>query len=115
MKMKIQGLEVFLQERHGTRDMNLYISIQPFPGADIKMYYSDKVVDYKEEGLIEKPSFILTPDMLSGLMAELTRKGIKPPAHSFVEGKLEATERHLEDMRALVFEKTEITGVTKVE
>lgn len=36
------------------------------------------------------------------IVQALDKHGIKAPAQSFVEGKLEATEKHLEDMRSIV-------------
>ena len=48
------------------------------------------------------PSFNMTPEMLQEFANELDKNGINPK-QGFVEGKLEATEKHLEDMRTLVF------------
>jgi hypothetical protein len=39
------------------------------------------------------------------LLQALTDRGISLPDKNFAQGKLEATERHLEDMRRLVFEE----------
>jgi DNA-binding LacI/PurR family transcriptional regulator len=36
------------------------------------------------------------------IVEALDKHGIKAPAQSFVEGKLQATEKHLEDMRSIV-------------
>ncbi len=43
--------------------------------------------------------------VLSVLAEALDKKGIQPPKRPFVEGKLEATEAHLADMRKLVFKE----------
>lgn len=43
--------------------------------------------------------------LLEALSKELNRKGIKPESDSKLEGKLEATKYHLEDMRKLIFKK----------
>ena len=40
--------------------------------------------------------------VISGLIQAADREGYKAKDKSFVEGKLEATERHLEDMRVLM-------------
>lgn len=45
-------------------------------------------------------------DMVGRLIVEaLDKRGVKAPAQSFVQGKLEATEKHLEDMRTFAFDK----------
>lgn len=49
------------------------------------------------------PLVVLPGDVLPELMEALIKQGTKPPAESFNKGKLDATERHLEDMRSLVF------------
>lgn len=50
----------------------------------------------------QKPTLELMPQELQGLADALAEKGIKPQ-EGFLEGKIEATEKHLEDMRKLVF------------
>lgn len=42
------------------------------------------------------------PDFLHQLQQELHTLGIKAPDKSFVEGKLDATQKHLEDLRVLL-------------
>lgn len=44
----------------------------------------------------------LDDDQLQALQTAITDHGIKRPDAGFVEGKLVATERHLEDMRQIV-------------
>lgn len=51
-----------------------------------------------------KPTLELTTDMLQNLANELDKRGFKPQ-QGYLEGKLEATEKHLEDMRGLVLKK----------
>lgn len=46
----------------------------------------------------------LQNEWLGPLVKALTDAGVRPPEQSFTEGKLVATEKHLEDMRRLVFE-----------
>lgn len=50
-----------------------------------------------------QPTIRLDPEALQTLADELGRVGYKPQK-GFVEGKLEATEKHLDDMRKIVFE-----------
>jgi hypothetical protein len=42
-------------------------------------------------------------DFLQALTDALNNEGYVPKEKSFLEGKIEATEKHLEDMRKLVF------------
>ena len=48
----------------------------------------------------------LSSEFAGALAGALQEKGIKPPEASFVEGKLVATEKHLEDLRSLLSLKT---------
>lgn len=57
------------------------------------------------EGLIAPPFLSLAPEDAQSLMDELWSAGLRPSEGSGSAGSLAATERHLEDMRALVFRK----------
>lgn len=48
-----------------------------------------------------KPLIELEPEMLQSLADELSQKGYKPQK-GYLEGKLQATENHLADMRKLL-------------
>lgn len=50
----------------------------------------------------DKASLFLTEEMAQGLFEALQEYGLKPKGQSFVEGKLEATEAHLKDVRTLL-------------
>jgi hypothetical protein len=63
--------------------------------------------DVMEEKVFEQyaaiPATLTIPqEILPLLMKALAENGVKPPEASFVSGKLEATEAHLKDMRALL-------------
>jgi len=65
------------------------------PDGSIKSYKQGELMDVK-------PIIELEPEMLQELSNELSQLGYKPDkGHTL--GKLEATEKHLEDMRKLVF------------
>lgn len=51
----------------------------------------------------QAPMLTISPDEAQGLMDELWRAGIRPTEGAGSVGQLAATERHLEDMRTLVF------------
>lgn len=65
----------------------------------------------KKDGIIERfpegaaipqePFMHLEQDMLQSLADALNDNGIKPQ-QGFIEGKLQATENHLQDMRTLL-------------
>jgi hypothetical protein len=97
-----------INERPGTWWLNVYLFRDGPNGSTVILYP-------KEEGNVEKtveygaydiePSIVLSHDQLAALSVELSAQNIKTRETSFTEGKLEATERHLEDMRSLVFKK----------
>ena len=62
---------------------------------------NERIEDY---GAIKKPTLQLNSEQLQKFAEALNEIGVKPQ-DGFLEGKLEATEKHLEDMRKLVFEK----------
>lgn len=55
----------------------------------------------KDVGEKPKPTFELEPEQLQAFANALNENGFKPQ-NGFVEGKLEGTERHLGDLRALL-------------
>lgn len=57
------------------------------------------------DGAYNEPTLRIQESFLPLLMKALNDMGVKLPDKAFNEGKLEATERHLEDMRTLVFHK----------
>jgi hypothetical protein len=77
---------------------------------------SDTVTEVDlEEGarLPDRPTFqvpaLLLTDLIGSLQAAVQSTGADPvPSESKIQGKLEATERHLQDLRRLVFK--EFTG-----
>ncbi len=57
-----------------------------------------------KEGVERVPTMKMTQSMMQSLFEALHDYGLKPVEQSFLEGKLGATEKHLEDMRKIVFE-----------
>ena len=88
-----------------------------------RLYIYRKLGGRKAEFITKGGAEIVTADLTSALtedrhfaefddegtlslMAQaLDKRDIKPPKQSYVEGKLEATENHLKDMRKIVFNK----------
>lgn len=66
-----------------------------------------------EPGMVSDPALRISGDEGQQLMDELWRCGLRPSEGSGSAGSLAATERHLEDMRALVAQKIgKLPGVT---
>lgn len=59
----------------------------------------------KDEGIDLPPAFTLHDEQAQQFMDELWRSGFRPTEGSGSAGSLAATERHLADMRALVFKQ----------
>jgi len=64
-----------------------------------EMLGSDQII--KEGEVSSKPTMELEPEQLQALADELEKIGYKPQK-GFMEGKLEATEIHLKDMRTML-------------
>jgi hypothetical protein len=62
----------------------------------------DWVVETKPLGAHTEPAFYLTEEQAQRLIQQLSERGARPPNVSLAEGKLEATERHLQDLRILL-------------
>jgi hypothetical protein len=56
------------------------------------------------EQLVFDETMLWDRDDLEALVTEASQLGIRPKEASFTEGKLQATQAHLEDMRSLVFD-----------
>ena len=67
---------------------------------------TDMTMQEVDEAVEIRPSFTLRHDVAQRLMDELWNCGLRPTEGSGSAGSLAATQRHLEDMRSLVF-KTE--------
>ncbi len=57
----------------------------------------------QELSMVQRESFSLTPEEAQQFMDELWRTGIRPTEGAGSVGQLAAVNRHLEDMRTLVF------------
>jgi hypothetical protein len=61
--------------------------------------------DVGESPVIERPTFSLDVDQAQTLMDDLWNCGLRPTEGTGSAGALAATQKHLEDMRRLVFNK----------
>lgn len=80
-----------------TRDVFIY---RTGPIGKIELLRSD-TIETIDEGTAPEPSMRLSPEALQAFADALDKMGITPK-QGFVEGKLQATESHLSDMRQLL-------------
>jgi len=67
--------------------------------TELVMFHPDE----KNMGEIVNPSFSLSPEDAQALMDDLWNCGLRPSEGTGSAGALAATQKHLEDMRKLVF------------
>lgn len=68
----------------------------------------DKVIRVEEGAIGPGPSLELSPEQLQAFADALNANGFKPQ-DGFIEGKLEGTERHLQDLRHLLKLDSDLT------
>lgn len=97
----------FIERRPWDFDLGLYLTIRNGDGnrgialpLQIKMLTDEETMDAANTAM---PMVSLRKDEAQQLMDELWRAGLRPSEGSGSAGSLAATERHLADMRALVF------------
>jgi hypothetical protein len=109
--MMYDKIEVYIGHRPGMIDYDLLILKRPDPHS-----YTTELLQSNGEWVnlgpgqsYEKPTLSLTPFMLQEIVNKAAELKIKPE-QSFLEGKNQAMEEHLKDMRALVFNKSPNLG-----
>ena len=70
---------------------------------DGKTRVKEIVLERLEEGVAHPPSFMLDNETAQTLMDDLWNCGLRPTEGAGTAGAMRATERHLQDMRTLVF------------
>ena len=70
---------------------------------DNKTRVKEIVLERTEEGVEYPPSFMLENTTAQTLMDDLWNCGLRPTDGAGTAGAMRAVERHLEDMRTLVF------------
>jgi len=76
-----------------------HILIEDSPGQVV----TSMIVDTVAEGAVIEPSMKIDYEAAQGLMDDMWSCGLRPSDGTGSQGQLKATERHLEDMRKLVF------------
>ncbi len=85
---------LFAEEKNGKR----YIA------KPVQLEFTEYDIDTSTEPTI-RISHFLAPDFLKALAEALDKEQIKTENDFKIQGLLEATKRHLEDMRRLVFKR----------
>jgi hypothetical protein len=98
--------EVLIQDEQGTIYKNIFVYRRRDFDNSIQVLNSNgNEVNTFEGGVPIPPTMRITREMLQKLADALDTNGFKPQK-GFLEGNLEATKGHLEDMRRLVFKDT---------
>ena len=103
VKIEINPITESLGIYFGYRDHQDFKVAKP-----VKLVYEkiDKGGDMDVKPTLSIP-FHLQSRFLKALLNAIEKQGIKPESTSKIEGLLEATKYHLEDMRKIVFDKGE--------
>lgn len=100
-------LEVFIGREPFWRDVRFWFrSISWTPDTKTVAYalpLTLKTLTSADEGMEQPPTLSMQDEQCQQLMDELWRVGFRPSEGSGSAGSLAATERHLADMRHLVF------------
>lgn len=89
-------------EKPGYFVKEIYIYRRGNAGKIEMLENNGKIKEYKEgSDYTNKPFISLEPEQMQALSDELSRCGYKPEK-GYQVGKLEATEKHLEDLRKLL-------------
>ena len=109
--MNKSNWEAIIQFRPAMMSNAVYLVRRTHIGAREYLKGNGTVITFTAEDYIKEsddPIFAWLDDsMLAALAAAITKQGIKTPDQNLIQGKLEATERHLEDMRTIALKKYE--------
>lgn len=90
--------EIWVMELRGTEMFNINLDEK---GNLVRNKFEDELKLPREHGpLLSLPKPFATK-LFEKLQEEAKSRGIKPKEQSFIEGKLEAAETHLQDMRKM--------------
>lgn len=94
-----------------TEGINIYFGLEDSKGLFVAKPVELKYEKVDDTGRDVEPSLFIPRGLASGFLEAvldaIEREGIKSKSTATVEGLLEATKYHLEDMRKLVFSKEE--------
>lgn len=100
-------VEIFCGREPFWRQVRFWFKHVSFSPGHTRVSYAQPLTlierNPEEEGMEAPPMFSLRDEQAQNLMDELWRIGLRPSEGSGSAGSLAATERHLADMRHLVF------------
>lgn len=91
--------QVEIRDDFSRRKVDIFIYW--FVANKINMMKNDGSTEIIEESAGSSPTFSFDRGVLRPLCDALLKHGVRPKEASHTEGKLEATEKHLEDMRKI--------------
>lgn len=101
-------MKVYLDYSDYNRDLKLWIVDDKSERRKL-LRYKDGIwhaEDIENGGVQQEPSLHLPgrlgEEVMKAMVNAFSERGIKPESDSKLQGKLEATEKHLEDMRTLL-------------
>ncbi len=99
--------KVHIQQVFGHSKYRIYL-VQYQKGKSL--FLKNDTITTLEEGSADEPPFFaeMDNDQLQAFAQALADKGVKTNKDSIAEGKLAATEKHLEDMRIIALAKYNI-------
>lgn len=104
-----QRKEIHIERRFGSRDFALhllqYSHVMGVPTVGVAQDMKLLMSTPENEGTEYPPLMTLSADECQQFMDELWRAGIRPTEGAGSVGQLGAVQRHLEDMRSLVFKQ----------
>lgn len=105
--------EIHIERRFGCRDFALHLlqfsEANGVPILGVAQNMSLVQITPETQGLEHEPLMRFSQDEGQQFMDELWRAGIRPTEGAGSVGQLGAVQRHLEDMRSLVFKTSPVT------
>jgi len=103
-------LEIFCQRDAWHQGIKFWFKDTTWSPEGTRIAVADKLslrtLTEKDHGFEVEPTFTFRDEQAQQFMDELWRVGLRPTEGTGSAGSLAATERHLADMRALVFKIT---------
>lgn len=93
-------IKVKFRQNHDRLGMTMFVYFEDRNGAMFLTDFKEMKFEHVDRGEVQ-PSFYLPPDIFNALKEEILRE-FRGQNSTFVEGKLDATEKHLQDMRTLL-------------
>lgn len=100
----MEDWKTYISKSQFRNGYDVYIYKNIGDGKKMVQYFNGDMIETKviEEGQAGNgPSLFLMDNIAQALVDELSNKGIKPK-QGYLEGKLEATQDHLKDVRTLL-------------